>query len=74
MFKVSRIQAPTLDARVDEMDIDDLGEGPSQRSVVTPGEVITNAKEYMRLVFPASPSFHLLSPRLPPSTAFLEAS
>lgn len=37
----------------DSMDIDDdYGEGPSSlgRSVVTPGEIITNSKEYMRYV------------------------
>ena len=34
------------------MDIDDLGEGPStsRRTVVSPGEVITSSKEYMRYV------------------------
>lgn len=40
------------------MDIDyndnDLGEGPSNLAgVVTPGEVITSAKEFMRFVSPA---------------------
>jgi len=38
-------------AELDGMDIDDLGEGPSSlASVVTPGEVITSAKEFMRYV------------------------
>ena len=38
-------------AELDGMDIDDLGEGPSSLAgVVTPGEVITSAKEFMRYV------------------------
>ena len=42
-------------AELDGMDIDDLGEGPSSLAgVVTPGEVITSAKEFMRYV----PSIH----------------
>lgn len=36
----------------DSMDVDgydqDVGEGPSRSTVVSPGEVITSAKEYMR--------------------------
>lgn len=37
-------------AELDGMDVDDdLGEGPSNLAgVVTPGEVITSAKEFMR--------------------------
>lgn len=41
-------------AEVDGMDLDgnDLGEGPSslRRTVVSPGEVITSSREYMRSV------------------------
>lgn len=56
MFKVSRFPEPVeLEAYSPvghTMDIDeDLGEGTSlsvARSVVSPGEVITSAKEYMR--------------------------
>lgn len=38
-------------AELDAMDLDDDefgGAGPSKRSVVSPGEVITSSKEYMR--------------------------
>lgn len=56
MFKVSRIPEREEDEPsspvAETMDIDnDLGEGTSlsvTRSVVSPGEVITSAKEYMR--------------------------
>lgn len=68
MFKISRLPAETLpyaDAvrapAAAPMDIDDdLGEGTSlggRRTVVTPGEVITSSKEYMRWVMPR-PSSH----------------
>jgi hypothetical protein len=43
--------APTSYGHDMDMDQDDLGEGPSTsgpRSVVSPGENITSAKEYMR--------------------------
>lgn len=59
MFQVSRIQPPH--ERLDDMDVDDLGEGPSNSSVVAPGDVIASAKEYMRCVSTFSPSpLHLL--------------
>lgn len=58
MFKVSRLPEPLEDEEYavstpeDHMDLEeDLGEGTSlsvARSVVSPGEVITSAKEYMR--------------------------
>lgn len=38
-------------AELDAMDLDDDefgGAGPSKRSIVSPGEVITSSKEYMR--------------------------
>lgn len=38
-------------AELDAMDLDDdefVGAGPSKRSIVSPGEVITSSKEYMR--------------------------
>lgn len=68
MFKVSRIPpTPVFDRdntssdpapRVDVMDVDEheLGMGSSfggRRTVVTPGEVITSSKEYMRCVQPS---------------------
>jgi hypothetical protein len=66
MFTVNRLKAGTEFAPetpreptpepMEAMDVDgydDLGEGTSmgvRRSVVSPGEVITSAKEYMRYV------------------------
>jgi hypothetical protein len=63
MFTITRLPAATefapeevRGASDDDVEMvaayDDLGEGTSsgRRSVVTPGEVITSAKEYMRWV------------------------
>lgn len=42
-------------AELDAMDLDEDefgGAGPSKRSIVSPGEIITSSKEYMRYEMP----------------------